>query len=36
MLPATGKAGDSADAALFSKLGLRPMEGEEPMRVAAE
>ena len=29
----TGNAGDSADAALFAKLGLRPMEGEEPMRV---
>ena len=32
----TGNAGDSADAALFGKLGLRAMEGEEPMRVAAE
>jgi biotin synthase len=32
----TGNAGDSADAALFAKLGLRAMEGEEPMRVAAE
>jgi biotin synthase len=29
----TGNAGDSADAALFAKLGLMPMEGEEPMRV---
>ena len=29
----TGNAGDSADAALFAKLGLKPMEGEEPMRV---
>ena len=28
----TGNRGDSADAALFGKLGLRPMEGEEPMR----
>ena len=25
-----------ADAALFAKLGLTPMEGAEPMRVAAE
>ncbi|MBW4329945.1 biotin synthase BioB [Stakelama sp. CBK3Z-3] len=25
-------AGDNADAALFAKLGLRPMESEEPMR----
>jgi biotin synthase len=32
----TGNAGDSADAALFAKLGLVPMAGEEPMRVAAE
>ena len=32
----TGNAGDSADAALFAKLGLTPMVGEEPMRVAAE
>ena len=31
----TGNAGDSADAALFAKLGLVPMMGEEPMRVAA-
>lgn len=29
----TGNAGDSADAALFAKLGLVPMVGEEPMRV---
>ena len=28
----TGNRGDSADAALFSKLGVRPMMGEEPMR----
>ena len=28
-------AGDSKDAALFAKLGVRPMAGEEPMRVAA-
>ncbi len=27
-----GNAGGSADAALLAKLGLRPMEGEEPMR----
>ena len=32
----TGNAGDSADAALFAKLGLVSMAGEEPMRVAAE
>ena len=32
----TGNRGDDADAALFAKLGLRPMAGEEPMRVAAE
>src|SRR5204863_467818 len=29
----TGNRGDSADAALFAKLGVRPMEAEEPMRV---
>lgn len=28
----TGNAGDNADAALFAKLGLKPMESEEPMR----
>ncbi len=28
----TGNRGDSADAALFAKLGVRPMEAEEPMR----
>ena len=32
----TGNAGDSADAALFAKLGLKALAGEEPMRVAAE
>lgn len=34
----TGNRGDSADAVLFEKLGLKPMEEEEPMRtmVAAE
>ncbi len=32
----TGNAGDGADAALFAKLGLRPMAAGEPMRVAAE
>ena len=32
----TGNAGGGADAALFAKLGLVPMLGEEPMRVAAE
>ena len=31
-----GNRGDSADAVLFAKLGLEPMQGEEPMRVAAE
>jgi biotin synthase len=31
----TGNAGESADATLFAKLGLRALEGEEPMRVAA-
>jgi len=31
----TANAGDSADAAMFAKLGLRPMEAEEPMRVEA-
>jgi biotin synthase len=29
-------AGDNADAALFAKLGLTALQGEEPMRVAAE
>ncbi len=28
----TANAGDSKDAALFAKLGLRPMEAQEPMR----
>jgi biotin synthase len=28
----TGNRGDSADAALFAKLGVRPMQVEEPMR----
>ena len=32
----TGNAGGGADAALFAKLGLEPMVGDEPMRVAAE
>jgi len=32
----TGNRGDNADAALFTKLGVRPMVGDEPMRVAAE
>ena len=34
----TANAGDSKDAALFAKLGLKPMQAEEPMRamVAAE
>jgi biotin synthase len=30
----TANAGDSKDAALFAKLGLLPMQAEEPMRVA--
>jgi biotin synthase len=28
----TGNAGDDADAALFAKLRLKPMQAEEPMR----
>jgi biotin synthase len=32
----TGNAGGGADAALFQKLGLKPMVAEEPMRVAAK
>ena len=32
----TPNAGENADAALFAKLGLKPLEAEEPMRVAAE
>lgn len=31
----TANAGDNADAALFTKLGLRPMLREEPMRMEA-
>ncbi|WP_409574490.1 hypothetical protein [Sphingomonas sp. TF3] len=31
----TGNAGDDRDTALLAKLGLVPMTGEEPMRVAA-
>jgi biotin synthase len=31
----TANAGDDADAALFAKLGLRPLESEEPMRSVA-
>ena len=30
----TGNAGDSADAALFARLGVTPMAGEEPMRAS--
>ena len=30
----TANAGDDADAALFAKLGLRPMQAEAPMRMA--
>ena len=29
----TGNRGDSADSAMFERLGLRPMAGEEPMRM---
>ena len=32
----TPNAGDDADAALFAKLGLVPLQGEEPMRMIAE
>jgi biotin synthase len=32
----TPNAGGGADAALFAKLGLRPLEAKEPMRAAAE
>jgi len=32
----TPNAGDDADGALFAKLGLVPLAGEEPMRMAAE
>ena len=32
----TPNAGDDSDAALFAKLGLKPLKAEEPMRVAAE
>ncbi|MDK2761213.1 MAG: biotin synthase BioB [Sphingopyxis sp.] len=32
----TANAGDGKDAALFAKLGLRPMESEEPMRAQME
>jgi biotin synthase len=31
----TANAGDDADAALFAKLGLKPLEAEEPMRMEA-
>jgi biotin synthase len=31
----TANAGDDADAALFAKLGLKPLETEEPMREQA-
>ncbi len=31
----TGNRGDSADATLFAKLGLTPMQAEEPMRMVA-
>ncbi|MFN7028816.1 MAG: biotin synthase BioB [Sphingopyxis sp.] len=32
----TANAGDSKDAGLFAKLGLKPMESEEPMRQSAQ
>ena len=35
LLTATN-AGDDKDAAMFAKLGLTPLAGEEPMRAAAE
>ena len=31
----TPNAGDDADAKLFAKLGLKPMQAEEPMRAMA-
>jgi biotin synthase len=31
----TANAGDDADAALFAKLGLKPLAAEEPMRMEA-
>jgi biotin synthase len=32
----TANAGDDADAALLAKLGLKPLEAPEPMRIAVE
>jgi biotin synthase len=32
----TPNAGGGTDAAMFAKLGLKPLEADEPMRVAAE
>ncbi|TVV77214.1 biotin synthase BioB [Sphingomonas solaris] len=32
----TGNAGDDSDARLFATLGLKPMQGAEPERIAAE
>jgi biotin synthase len=32
----TANAGDDADSALFAKLGLKPLQSDEPMRVAAD
>jgi hypothetical protein len=32
----TPNSGGGADAALFAKLGLKPLEAQEPMRAAAE
>lgn len=32
----TSNRGDSADAALMNKLGLKAMAGEEPMRAARQ
>jgi biotin synthase len=32
----TPNAGDDSDVALFAKLGLKPLQAKEPMRVAAE
>jgi biotin synthase len=36
VLLTTANPGDDADAKLFARLGLKPMAGAEPMRVAAE
>jgi biotin synthase len=33
-LPTTANVGEDADTALFARLGLTPLEAEEPMRAA--